>query len=157
MKIFVNSLLMLLLCASAQAAITRANKSYDARYSFARTNLQNASATQRDPVEILRSARTIYIAPNKHVDAKYLEYKLGKLPQFEQWNLSVTRESAQADLVLEVHRRALNYIFSIIEPRSGIVIVTGKVVAINGLVAAQDISREIIRRMEKLRALPASK
>ncbi len=111
----------------------------------------------RTPTEILRSARAIYIRPNRYIDAKYLEYKLGKLPEFEQWGLVIVQDAERADLVIEIHRRALNYIFTIVEPESSSVVVNGKVVAINGLVAAEDISREIIRRMRAVRALPASR
>jgi hypothetical protein len=51
----------------------------------------------------------------------------------------------------------LNYIFSVVEPESSIVVVKGKVVAINGRVAAEDISHRIVRRMSEVRALPADK
>ena len=103
----------------------------------------------------MRSARTIYIEPNKYIDAKYLEYKLGKQPEFQQWKLAIVKKKEKADLVLNIHRRALNYIFSIEDPDSSIIVVNGKVVAINGLVAAEDIAKEIIKRMKATRALPA--
>ncbi len=106
------------------------------------------------PANILRAARTIYIRPNEHVDAEYLEYKLDKLPDFQQWRLAFVRDVERADLVLEVHRKALNYIFSVVDRESSIVVVKGKVVAINGLVAAEDISKQIIKRMQAVRALP---
>jgi hypothetical protein len=107
-----------------------------------------------EPAEILRAARTVYIKPNEYIDAEYLEYKLDKLPEFGQWKLNFVREGGRADLVIEIHRTALNYIFSVVEPEEGLVVTKGKVVAINGLVAAEDISREIIRKMKNTRALP---
>jgi hypothetical protein len=111
---------------------------------------------ETDPANILRAARTIYIKPNQYIDAEYLEYKLDKLPEFAQWKLVFVRDSGKADLVVELHRKALNYIFSVVEPQSSVVVTKGKVVAINGLVAAEDISREIVKKMKNTRALPTS-
>lgn len=106
------------------------------------------------PASLLRAAHTIYIRPNDYIDAEYLEYKLDKLPDFQQWRLSFVRDVEKADLLLEIHRTALNYIFSLVDRESSIVITKGKVVAINGLVAAEDISRQIVKRMQAVRALP---
>jgi hypothetical protein len=104
----------------------------------------------------LRAAHTIYLEPSEYLDSKYLEYKLGKYPEFEDWNLSIVRDRTKADLVLTVHKRMLNYIFSIEDPITSQVVVNGKVVAINDLVAAEDISKEIIKRMKSVRALPGN-
>lgn len=107
------------------------------------------------PTEILRNARTIYVEPNKHINAEYLEYKLDKLAEFRQWRLSFVKDREKADLRIEISKTALNYIFGVVEPESSIVVVKGKVVAINGRVAAEDISHQIVRRMREVRALPA--
>ncbi|HEY0098137.1 MAG TPA: hypothetical protein VGB76_04190 [Pyrinomonadaceae bacterium] len=121
------------------------------------TNTKGRGAPLGDtPTDILRAARTIHISPNQHINADYLEYKLDKLPEFAQWQLSIVKDSAKADLVLEIRKSALNYIFSIVEPESSIVVAKGKVVAINGRVAAEDISHQIVKRMRALRALPAN-
>jgi hypothetical protein len=108
------------------------------------------------PTDILRAARTIYVSPNQHINSDYLEYKLDKLPEFGQWQLSIVKNRERADLVLEIRKTALNYIFSIVEPESSIVVAKGKVVAINGRVAAEDISHQIVKRMRAIRALPAN-
>jgi len=108
------------------------------------------------PTDILRAARTIYISPNRHINSDYLEYKLDKLPEFGQWQLSIVKNRDRADLVLEIEKTALNYIFSIVEPESSIVVAKGKTVAINGRVAAEDISHAIVKRMRAIRARPAN-
>ena len=151
---------------AACAAGARAQTSRDAGrdYSDARPAARTRTTTaHRDrgalgdtPADILRAARTIHISPNQHINADYLEYKLDKLPEFGQWQLSIVKRRERADLVLEIKKTALNYIFSIIEPESSIVVATGKVVAINGRVAAEDISHQIVKRMRAIRALPAS-
>ena len=107
-----------------------------------------------EPAEILRNVRTIYVGPNKHVKAEYLEYKLDKLPEFARWRLAFVKDRAKADLVVEIDKTALNYIFSIVEPETSIVVAKGKVVAINGRVAAEDMSHKIVKRMREVRALP---
>jgi hypothetical protein len=151
------------LAASAQAQTTRdANPNYSDSDARAASRTRTTNATGRSaplgdtPTDILRAARTIYISPNQHIDADYLEYKLDKLPEFGQWRLSIVKDSARADLVLEIRKTALNYIFSIVEPASSIVVAKGKVVAINGRIAAEDISHQIVKRMRTLRALPAN-
>ena len=116
----------------------------------ATANTERETSTAR----ILRSARTIYIEPNDDMDSEYLAYKLGKYPDFEQWKLSIVTDKTKADLVLKIHQKALNYIFSIEEQASSIVVTNGKTVAINDLVAADQIAREIIKRMKSVRALP---
>lgn len=112
--------------------------------------------TEREtgPASILRAARTIYLEPEDGVDAEYLAYKLGKYPDFEQWKLHIVTDRDKADLVLKIHQKALNYIFSIEDQESSIVVANGKTVAINDLVATDQIAREIIRRMRSVRALP---
>jgi hypothetical protein len=143
--------------ARAQSAQVKQDYSDSDTRSRARSTTTNA-ARRRDEnaseTEALRDARTIFIAPNTHIDAEYLEYKLDKLPEFDAWQLSIVKDRDKADLVIEINKTALNYIFSVVDPRSSAVVVKGKVVAVNGLVAAEDISHEIVRRMKEKRALP---
>ena len=153
--------------ASAQAQTAHnSNRGYsdsDARTTTAASRTRTTNATRAGgaplgdtPTDILRAARTIHISPNPHINADYLEYKLDKLPEFGQWQLSFVKNRERADLLLEIKKTALNYIFSIVEPESSIVVAKGKVVAINGRVAAEDISHQIVKRMRVIRALPAN-
>lgn len=151
-----GSLLILLLALAAvnvQAQTTPDAGGYSDSNDSTRAR-STRSAPETDPTRLLRAASTIYVRPNDYIDAEYLEYKLDKLPAFQQWRLAFVRDSKKADLLLEIHRKALNYIFSVVDRKSSVVIVKGKVVAINGLVAAEDISRQIIKRMQSVRALP---
>ncbi|MCA1566641.1 MAG: hypothetical protein LC803_13565 [Acidobacteria bacterium] len=157
------SFVVLAACAGGGRAQESRDASRDYSDSDARRASRTRTTTNRDkgalgdtPADILRAARTIYISPNRHINADYLEYKLDKLPEFGQWQLSIVKKMERADLVLEIKKTALNYIFSIVEPESSIVVATGKVVAINGRVAAEDISHQIVKRMRAIRALPAS-
>lgn len=159
---FVLLVFGLALSAHAQTArdSIRVYSDSDAPPATARSRTANATGKGAPlgdtPTDILRAARTIHISPNRHIDADYLEYKLDKLPEFGQWQLSIVKNAERADLVLEIQKTALNYIFSVVEPESSIVVVKGKVVAINGRVAAEDISHQIVKRMRAIRALPAN-
>jgi hypothetical protein len=135
---------------AAAAAATRTRTARD------RSSSSNERPLGDTPTDILRAARTVYISPNRHINADYLEYKLDKLPEFGEWQLSIVKDERKADLVLGIEKTALNYIFSLVEPESSIVVAKGKVVAINGRVAAEDISHQIVKRMRSLRALPTN-
>ena len=149
--LFILTLAIGLISAQGQTPSDAGNYSDSSAPTRTRTAAGKADA---EPAQLLRAARTIYLQPNEHVDAEYLEYKLDKLPDFQQWRLAFVRDGEKADLVLEIHRTALNYIFSVVDRASSVVIVKGKVVAINGLVAAEDISKQIVKRMRAVRALP---
>jgi hypothetical protein len=151
--------LLILLAAglqSASAQTTPAADSYSDSTDSTRSRIAR-SATEADPARLLREARTIHVRANEYIDAEYLEYKLDKLPEFQKWRLAFVKDGEKADILLEIHRTALNYIFSIVDRESSAVIVKGKVVAINGLVAAEDISKQIVKRMQTVRALPVDK
>ena len=144
----------LVAAAIAHAQSTRPPRDYSDSNEAAAATRSRRAPLGEGPTEILRNARTVYVEPNKHINAEYLEYKLDKLPDFRQWRLSFVKDREKADLRIEISKTALNYIFGVVEPESSIVVVKGKVVAINGRVAAEDISHQIVRRMREVRALP---
>jgi hypothetical protein len=144
----------LVAAAISRAQSARPPRDYSDSDSGAATTRARRAPLGEGPTEILRNARTVYVEPNKHINAEYLEYKLDKLAEFRQWRLSFVKDREKADLRIEISKTALNYIFSVVEPESSIVVVKGKVVAINGRVAAEDISHQIVRRMREVRALP---
>jgi len=146
--------------AIASAQTTRRNDRPGYSDSDATSRARSAAADRRaplgtEPAEILRNARTVFVEPNRHVDAEYLEYKLDKLADFRRWRLSFVKDRGKADLIIHISKTALNYVFSVVEPETSIVVVKGKAVAINGRVAAEDLSHQIVRRVREVRALPA--
>jgi hypothetical protein len=104
------------------------------------------------PVAILRAARKVHVRSGRHVDAKYLEYKLQKHPEFERWGLVVVEDERAADLVIKVDKTMLNYIFSVVHPRTSAVVVSGKIIAVNKQLAAEYLGTEIIKKMRNVRA-----
>jgi hypothetical protein len=124
----------------------------DAQNSRARRAQSAEVREDVSPVSILREARKIYVRPGKHVDAKYLEYKLQKHREFADWGLMVVEDEEAADLVIKIDKSMLNYIFSVVDPRSSIVVTNGKIIAVNKQLAAEYLGTEIIKKMKNVRA-----
>ncbi|HKG12752.1 MAG TPA: hypothetical protein VKB12_05415 [Pyrinomonadaceae bacterium] len=104
------------------------------------------------PASIMRDARTIYISPSEHVEKKYLEYKLHKHPELDDWGLMLVAEPSAADLILTVDKTALNYIFTITDRRTSVIVTSGKCVAVNGRLAAEYLGKEIVKKIRDVRA-----
>ena len=105
----------------------------------------------RSPGETLRAARTMYIEPSPRIDSKYVQYQLLKTDLLAEWGITLVEDADAADLVLRLDQVRLNYLFTILDPHTRAVIVSGKVVAINDPVAADYLGREIIKRMRDVR------
>jgi hypothetical protein len=104
------------------------------------------------PASIVRDARTIYVEPNTHVEKKYLEYKLSKYPELNDWGLMLVSDASAADLVLTIDKTALNYIFTITDRRTSVIVTSGKCVAVNGRLAAEYLGKEIVKKIRDVRA-----
>jgi hypothetical protein len=104
------------------------------------------------PGSLIRGARTIYIAPSEHVEKKYLEYKLGKYDELHEWGLMLVADPSAADLVLTIDKTALNYIFTLTDRRTSVIITTGKCIAVNGRLAAEYLGKEIVKKIKDVRA-----
>ena len=107
---------------------------------------------ETNPVRIVREARTVYVRPTKHLDKKYLEYKLQKHNELRDWDLSLVADERAADLVISVEKTLMNYIFTVTDPRTSVIVTSGKCVAVNGQVAAEYLGREIIKKLRDVRA-----
>lgn len=104
------------------------------------------------PGSLAREARTLYVAPSRHVERKYLEYKLGKYGELRDWNLMLVADPAAADLVVTVDKTALNYIFAVTDRRTSVIVATGKCVAVNGRLAAEYLGKEVVKKIKDARA-----
>ncbi|HEX8503340.1 MAG TPA: hypothetical protein VF659_22340 [Pyrinomonadaceae bacterium] len=104
------------------------------------------------PGSLVREARTVYVEPSRHVEKKYLEYKLGKYAELRDWGYVLVTDPAAADLVLTVDKTALNYIFTLTDRRTSVIVTTGKCVALNGRLAAEYLGKEIIKKIKDARA-----
>jgi hypothetical protein len=104
------------------------------------------------PGSLVREARTVYVAPSGHVEKKYLEYKLGKYEELRDWGLVLVADPEAADLVITVDKTALNYIFTLTDKRTSVIVASGKCVAVNGRLAAEYLGKEIVKKIKDARA-----
>ena len=82
-----------------------------------------------DPGAVMRSARVVYVRSNTvFVEASEVEDSLRKRKEFRAWGMTVTRNEGEADLIIEVERKALTrrFTFSVIDPRTMLVVTSGK-------------------------------
>ena len=107
---------------------------------------------ETNPVRIVRAARTVYVRETRHLDKTYLEYKLQKYNELRDWDLSLVADERAADLVISVEKTLMNYIFTVTDPRTSVIVASGKCVAVNGQVAAEYLGREIIKKLRDVRA-----
>jgi hypothetical protein len=106
-----------------------------------------------DPATILRNAQLIYIRKKSvYFKAPELENELRKRPEFQRWGLAITRNEADADLIIEVGRKVFTtrFIYSVIDPRTDIVVTSGKLSSVGGTLATK-IAKRFIEQMRQVR------
>ena len=104
------------------------------------------------PNEVLRKAQTIFIrSKSVYFKPETLENSLLQQDEFQQWGLVITREEADADLIIEVGRKLFttSFIYSVIDPKNKRVVASGRVNSIGGTVEGKITSSF----MKKLRAV----
>jgi hypothetical protein len=108
-------------------------------------------APSPSPDQVLRSAHTIFIRTKSvYFKPSTLEHALLQHDELRQWGLAVTRNEAEADLVIEVGRKIFttSFVYSVIDPKRQIVVASGRVNSIGGTVEGK-ITHSL---MQKLRA-----
>lgn len=110
------------------------------------------------PNEVLRSAKTIFIRSNSvYFKPSTLENSLLQQEDFQEWGLVITRDEADADLIIEVGRKLFttSFIFSVLDPRHKRVVASGRVNSIGGTVEGK-ITESFMKKMRSARTLAAS-
>lgn len=107
--------------------------------------------------ELLRSAKTIYVTSTSIlVRPAVIESKLRKRSEFQRLGLLITRDPAEADLVLEVrHDLFTKYVFTAVDTRTNIVVASGKLSSLGGTVAGK-VAKRFMKQVMKARAQPGS-
>jgi hypothetical protein len=110
------------------------------------------AAPVTDSVSILRNAKLIYIRKmTAYIEATELENELRKRPEFQRWGLAITRNEADADLILEVNRKVFTrFVYSVIDPRTNIVVLSGKLSSLGGTLSTK-IAKRFIEQMQRVR------
>lgn len=131
---------------------------------FKRTSKQNQSPAaetaalpapkvdrEKTAAQLLREARTIYIVKHSlYPSLSDLESSLLKRKRWDRFNLTITRNGAEADLVCEINREFLtHYAFRIVDQKTGKVIAASGVTSLGGSLAG-NIADKIIKRFNEV-------
>lgn len=129
-----------LLCLLALCAATAAAQSAD-------------NPKPRDPTAALRSAKYIYVKSSSLlVGASVVEEKLQQRDEFSRLGLIITRDSNEADLVLELHHDVFTkYVYTAIDAKTSMVVASGKLSSLGGTVAGK-VAKRFLKQVTKARA-----
>lgn len=113
---------------------------------------ESSAARAIDPVTILRQAKLIYVRKKTvYIEATELEHELRKRAEFQRWGLAITRNEADADLILEVNRKVFTrFVYSVIDPRTNTVVASGKLSSLGGTLSTK-IAKRFIEQMQRVR------
>ena len=110
------------------------------------------------PRAALAKARSIFVrSKSLYFKASALEKELLKSEEFLLWDLAITRTPEDADLIIEVRRKAFttHFIFSVLDTKTDTVVAAGNVDSLGGTVEDK-ISDSLIKKMRLARsAAPA--
>ncbi|MGB4784297.1 MAG: S1C family serine protease [Candidatus Acidiferrum sp.] len=112
-----------------------------------------------DPAGILRSARSIFVESHTiWMKGNLLQDALYIRPEMKEWGMRIVDDRNGADIYIDVTRPWLTYdwIFKMINPKTGMVLGTGKVTAIDGPAAAQRLAIDIVNQIRSVRPVPAT-
>jgi hypothetical protein len=107
-----------------------------------------------DPYDALRKARTVFVrSKSVYFNPRSLEQALVNRDEFQDWRLVVTRDEADADLVVEVSRKVFTnrFVYNVIDPRTGRVLLGGRIGSLGGTVEGQ-IADSFVRKLRRVRA-----
>jgi hypothetical protein len=79
-------------------------------------------------------------------------------PEMREWGIRIVDDRNEADIDIDVTRPFLTYdwIFKMIDPKTGIVLATGKITAIDGPAAAQRLAIDIVNQIRSVRPVPST-
>ena len=114
-----------------------------------------------DPGAIIRAARTVFIrSKTVFVKDSEVENALLKRAEFQAWGLRVTRDEAEADLIIEIERKVFTkrFVFTVVDPRSMTVVASGKARSIIfGDTIAHKVAEKFVNRVKPVRAFAPPK
>jgi hypothetical protein len=116
---------------------------------------QHESAVRLSPVEVLRSAQTLFIrTKSSYFKPAALEQELLDRSEVQIWGLVISREEINADLIIEVDRKLFTnkFVYSVIDPRTNTVLISGKIGSLGGTVEEQ-IANGFVKRLQRFRPL----
>jgi Trypsin-like peptidase domain len=126
----------------------------------ARTSAANEPAIREsgnDPAGTLRYARSIFVESHTiWMKGNLLQDALYVRPEMREWGMRIVDDRNEADIYIDVTRPFLTYdwIFKMIDQKTGAVLATDKVTAIDGPAAAQRLAIDIVNQIRSVRPVP---
>jgi mono/diheme cytochrome c family protein len=117
-------------------------------------SLTPTPAVGSSPESILRATRTISVSSmTMFLKPDQLEDELRKRPEFEAMGLAIVKDAAKADLMIDLDRPVFTYTFtySVSSADTRVVVMSGKVIAFDGNLAAPKIAKALMKRIQAVR------
>jgi hypothetical protein len=112
-------------------------------------------SAKAEPTELIRAAKTIHIRSRTiYLRAKLLEDELLKLPEFQGQGLKIVSDPKAADLVVDVTLPFLSWTWTYVVTHQGanIPLANGKIREITAGPASVKLAKDIVTRLQALRA-----
>ena len=109
-----------------------------------------------DPAGTLRSVRSIFVESHTiWMKGNLLQDALYVRPEMREWGIRIVDDRNEADVYIDVTRPFLTYdwIFKMIDQKTGVVLATDKVTAIDGPAAAQRLAIDIVNQIRSVRPI----
>ena len=92
--------------------------------------------------------RRIYVrSTSLFVGRAVLEDKLFKRSEFKQLGFGITRDESDADLILELRHDVFTmYVFTVVDAKTGVVLLSGKLSSLGGTVAGK-VAKRFVKQM----------
>jgi hypothetical protein len=108
---------------------------------------QRRFSSEERPMESRTERRVFVRSTSLLVRAAVVEDKLLKQPEFRQLGFVLTRDDSDANLILELrHDLFTKYVFSVVDAKTGVVLLAGKLSSVGGTVAGK-VARRFVKEM----------
>ena len=118
-----------------------------------------AEGGRADPVTALRTCKSIFVESHTiYLKGNHLQDALYTRPELREWGIGIVDDRQRADLYIDVTRPFLTFdwVYKMIDNRTGAVLATGKVVAWDGPIAAPQLASEIVKHIRSARPVPSA-
>lgn len=115
----------------------------------------------QDREEILKTFHSIFIVSRtSFASLQVIQKEVYKKKEMVEWGMVFVEQGDKADAVLTIDRPlalGFDYTFSLVDQKTGVVLCSGKTIAIDGIRASSAIADQIVKCMKSVRPLADKK
>jgi hypothetical protein len=118
-----------------------------------------AEVEHADPLAALRTCKSIFVESHTiYLKGNHLQDALYTRPELRAWGIRIVDDRQAADIYIDVTRPFLTFdwLYKMIDNRTGAVLASGKVVAWDGPIAAPQLASEILKNIRAARPVPSA-